>query len=245
MAASAAAAGVPTSAQVPSYTRGHMLLTTHTLVAALVLAAPVPAQAQHGARGRHGNPADLDAYVARLLDPARDAWQKPAAVIEALGLRSGQTACDIGSGPGYFTLRLAEAVGDKGLVYAVDVEPRILGALRDRVATSAARNVVPVLGLPADPLLPPAACDVVLIVDTYHHFPDGPAYLRRLVRSLAPGGRIVNVDYEKRPTPTGPPLDHRVSREEFVAEAAAGGLDVVAQPELLPHQYLVVLKPRR
>ena len=211
---------------------------------AALLGAPVLASGQHGARGAHGNPADLDAYVARLLDPARDMWQKPAEVVAALGLRSGQTVCDVGAGPGYFTLRLADAVGKEGRVYAVDVEARILAALRDRLGEAGTRNVVPVLGLPDDPLLPPVACDLVLIVDTYHHFPDGPAYLRRLARSLRPGGRIVNIDYDKRPTPVGPPLEHRLSRQEFITEATAAGLQVVGEPMLLPHQYFVVLQPK-
>jgi predicted methyltransferase len=213
-----------------------------TLGAAAAWAQHEPA-GHHGAPGRHGNPADIDSYVAHLVDPARDAWQKPAEVVAALGLRRGDTACDVGAGPGYFTLRLAEAVGAGGRVYAVDVEPAILGALRDRVARSTLRNVLPVLALPDDPLLPPAVCDVVLIVDTYHHFPDGPAYLRRLAGSLRPGGRIVNIDYHKRPTPVGPPLDHRIAREDFLAQARAAGLAVTSESDLLPHQYFVTLRP--
>jgi predicted methyltransferase len=216
-------------------------------IVGILLAAPWPVvapQNQQGSRGTHGNPADLDAYVARLIDPARDQWQRPAEVMAALALKRGQTACDIGAGPGYFTLRLAEAVGPEGRVYAVDIETRILAALRDRLAESGTANVVPILGLPGDPFLPPATCDVALIVDTYHHFPDGPAYLRRLARSLKPGGRIVNIDYDKRPTPVGPPLDHRLSRPEFIKEAAAAGLEVVGEPILLPYQYVLILQPK-
>src|SRR5687768_17679950 len=130
--------------------------------------------AQHAQHGRYGNPANLDSYISHLADPGRDAWQKPDEVVRALALRRGQVACDIGAGPGYFTLRLARAVGPSGLVYAVDVEPRILEALRDRLAAAEVRNVVPVLGLGDDPLVPRNACDLVFIADTYHHFPDRP-----------------------------------------------------------------------
>jgi SAM-dependent methyltransferase len=97
--------------------------------------------------------------------------------------------------------------------------------------------------VPSDPLLPAATCDLVLVVNTYHHFPDGPGYLRRLAEALRPGGRVVNVDFEKRPTPVGPPVGHRVSRDAFVVDAAAAGLAVVAEPRLLEHQYVVVLRP--
>jgi predicted methyltransferase len=212
------------------------------LAAALPPAQPPPEG--QPPRGRYGNPTDLESYMARLVDPARDAWQKPAEVVAALGLRAGDTACDIGAGPGYFTLRLAAAVGPSGRVYAVDVEPAILGALRDRLQGAPLRNVVPVLALADDPLLPPATCDLALIVDAYHHFPDGTAYLRRLARALRPGGRIVDIDYHKRPTPIGPPQDHRLAREDFLAQARAAGLELAAESELLlPNQYFVVVKP--
>jgi SAM-dependent methyltransferase len=198
---------------------------------------------QHG--GRHGNPEDLAAYVARLEDPGRDAWQLPAQVVEALSLRPGQTVCDVGAGPGYFSLRLGAAVGPKGIVYAVDVEPPILEALRTRLEQKGVLNVTPVLGLPGDPLLPRGACDLVVIVNTYHHFADGSAYLRRLGEALRPGGRVVNIDFEQRDTPVGPPLEHRVSKEAFVADAKRAGFDLLESPGFLPHQYFVVLKPAR
>lgn len=215
-------------------------------VLALVLAPAAAAQGPpHAAdRDSHGNPDDLDAYAAHLEAPARASWQKPDQVVAALGLRPGQTACDIGAGPGYFSLRLARAVGPQGRVFAVDVEPRLLTILRERLAAGRLRNVTPVLAVFDDPLLPDGACDVVLIVDTYHHFNDGPAYLRGLQRALRPGGRIANIDYQKRATPVGPPLAHRVAREDFLADARSAGLSLAAEPRFLPYQYFLVLKRR-
>src|SRR4051812_10723902 len=179
-----------------------------SLVMMAVLAAPVPAGPRPApspspslapeADGQYGNPSDLDDYIAQLSSPARDAWQKPDQVVSALALARGQTACDIGSGPGYFTLRLARAVGPGGFVYAIDVEARMLQALRERLEKARVRNVAPVLALADDPLLPPGTCDLVLVVDTYHHFPDRAGYLQRLRRSLKPKGRLVNIDYHRR-----------------------------------------------
>jgi ubiquinone/menaquinone biosynthesis C-methylase UbiE len=217
---------------------------TSTTLAVIFALGAASAAAQHGHQGRYGNPADLDAYIKHLADPTRDAWQKPDEVVAALRLRPGQVACDVGAGPGYFTLRLARAVGNAGRVYAVDVEPKILDALRERLAGSGLRNVTPVLALADDPLLPAAACDLVLVVDTYHHFPERVAYLGRLARALRPEGRIVNIDYHKRATPVGPPLDHRLSREVFLGEARSAGLVVAEEPAFLPYQYFVVLRPR-
>jgi predicted methyltransferase len=194
-------------------------------------------KAKHG--GAHGNPTDLGAYTAALLDPKRDEWQKPDEVVKALGLSPGQVVCDVGAGPGYFTLRLAAAVGPSGRVFAVDVEAPLLVALRERLGEL--RQVTPVLAVADDPLLPRGACDLVLVVDTFHHFPDGVAYLWRLATSLKPGGRIVNIDFHRRETPVGPPVARRVAREDFLAAAASAGLALTAEHDFLPHQYFVVL----
>lgn len=199
----------------------------------------------HGHRwGAHGNPQDLDRYVARMLDEERAAWQKPDEVVRALGLRPGDTVGEIGAGPGYFTLRLARAVGPAGRVLAVDVVPEILAVLRQRLQAAGLDNVVPILGEPQDPRLPEAGCDLVLVVDSFHHFPDGTAYLRSLAARLKPGGRIANLDFHRRELPVGPPVEHKVSREEFLAAAEAAGLALVEEMDFLPHQYFLVLRPR-
>ncbi len=193
--------------------------------------------------GTHGNPADLDGYLARLEGEDRMAWQKPDEVVRALGLRPGARACDIGVGPGYFALRLARAVGPAGRVYAIDVEPRMIAILRERLREAGLANVRPILARGGKPALPPRPCDVILIVNTFHHFPDGPATLRALARRLAPGGRIVNVDFHKRELPMGPPLEHKVSREDFLVAAREAGLEVAAEHAFLPYQYFLELSP--
>lgn len=195
-------------------------------------------------RGHYGNPADLKAFIRRQMDPGRARWQKPDAVLRALGLRRGQVVADIGAGPGFFTLRLARAVGPRGRVFAVDPESAVLDVLRERLARSRVRNVTPVLARADDPMLPAGRCDLALVVDSYHHIPDGPAYLRRLAGALTRGGRIVNIDFDRRETPVGPPVEHRVARERFLRDAERAGLDLVAEHRFLPYQYFLVLRPR-
>lgn len=207
-----------------------------------LLSSPEP-HAHHDKRDRHGNPEHLAEYIAKMESPDREEWQRPSEVLGALSLTAGQVACEIGAGPGYFSLRLAQALGEGGAVYAVEVEPRILAVLLARIETNGARNIVPVLGLQGDPLIPRSACDLILIVDSFHHFPDPVAYLRRLALSLRKGGRIVNIDFHKRELPVGPPVDHKVSREEFLEKAKAAGLAVVKEHTFLPYQYFLVLEP--
>ena len=192
-------------------------------------------------RDHHGNPADLKEYIARLDNPARDEWQRPDVVLNALGITRTSVVCDVGAGTGYFALRMAKLAAQ---VYAVDVEPQLLVLLRDRVASAGLQNVTPVLGLPHDPLVPAAACDFVLVVNVFHHVPEKAAYLRRLQAALRPGGRVAIIDFHKRELPVGPPVDHKLSREDCLEQVRAAGLQVVAELDSLPYQYFLILNPK-
>ncbi len=192
-------------------------------------------------RDRHGNPEHFEAYLARLQDPERAVWQKPDELVGALGLSPGDVACDLGTGPGTFALPLAHAVGPGGRVHAIDVEPRMLEVLVRRVREAGVSNVVPHLAGGEGIALPPEPCDVVLLVNVLHHFPDPAEALRRLATALRPGGRIANVDFHDRELPVGPPVDHKLSRDAFLSAAAEAGLAVAKEWTFLPYQYFVAL----
>jgi len=211
-----------------------------TLLAFVALSACSRVGAVNANRDPHG-PADLDAHIRHLEDPARDAYQKPEEVIRALGLDPKAVVADVGCGPGYFTLRLARAV-PQGLVLAVDVEPRQLDRLRQRLHAEGATNVVPVLASVDDPYLPPARFDLILVVDTYHHFEDRREYLAKLGRALEPGGRLVIIDYFKRELPVGPPVEHKIAREEVLKEVEAAGFKLIDEPSFLPYQYFLIFE---
>lgn len=195
-------------------------------------------------RDRHGNPLELSGYLERLEGDERAGWQEPDRVVAALALEPGAVACDVGAGPGYFALRLARAVGPRGAVYAIDVEPRMIRALQERMRAAGIENVHPILARAGRPALPPRLCDLVLVVNTFHHFRSAAAHLRRLAARLAPGGRLVNIDFHRREMPVGPPLDHKVDRSEFLEAAERAGLRPVREHRFLRYQYFVELVPR-
>jgi len=188
-------------------------------------------------RDHHGNPDDLKAYIARLDDPGRDEWQRPDVVLATLGITKESVVCEIGTGTGYFSLRLAKQAA---WVYAIDVETQLLSLLRERAASARVQNLTPVLGLPLDPLIPPTSCDLILTVNTFHHVPEKAAYLRRLQQVLRPGGRLAIVDFHKRELPVGPPVDHKLAREECLEQIRAAGLQVLSEHDILPHQYFLI-----
>jgi len=186
---------------------------------------------------------DLDRFIAAMDNPARVAWQKPDEVVAALRLSPGQAVADIGAGTGYFTFRLARAVGPGGKVYGVDIDERLVGLLRQRAAEAQARQVEAVKTAPDDPGLPAGAVDLVFICNTYHHIGDRVAWLRKLRPALKPGGRVADVDFFKRQLPVGPPVKRKLSRREVKDEFARAGYRFVEEIQILPHQYFLVFAP--
>ena len=183
---------------------------------------------------KHFNPEE---WAQRFDDPARDKWQMPDRVIEALGLKQGQSIGDIGAGTGYFTVRLAKSEVSP-TVYAVDIEPSMVQYLRERAAKEGLNNVIAVQASSDLPNLPEAV-DLVLLVNTYHHIGDRPSYFQRLVKSLKPGGRVAIIDF--RPdAPEGPPKEFRFPVEQFKFEMGKAGYILMAQHDFLPRQEFLI-----
>jgi ubiquinone/menaquinone biosynthesis C-methylase UbiE len=184
---------------------------------------------------------DSKAYIAMLEDPARDAYQKPHEVITALELKPGEVIADIGSGSGYFTLRLAAHVGDSGRVYGVDIDPEMVRYLNRRVRDAALGNVRVLLADPDDPLLPEPV-DRFLIVDTWHHIEDQAKYLALMRKLLKARGQVIMIDFQKRELPLGPPLAMKVAREDLIQQLEANGFQLVKEHTFLPYQYFLVFE---
>ncbi len=172
-------------------------------------------------------------------DPARDAWQMPNRVIEALELKPGQIVADIGAGTGYFAVRLAQSEAAPK-VYAVDIEPEMVTYLRERAAREGLNNLIAVRGGADQPNLPEAV-DLVLIVDTYHHIGNREAYFRKVAKQLKPGGRVAIIDF-KADSPQGPPAEFRFPPEKFQSEMSAAGYKLVAQYDFLPRQLFLIFE---
>ena len=139
---------------------------TRSWLALLATAVVTAASAQAPHTHDHGF-SGAEHWAKVFDDPARDAWQKPHEVIQALQLAPNAAVADIGAGTGYFAVRLAHMT-PKGRVYAVDIEPDMVKYLGERAQKSGLKNLTPVLGAPDDPKLP-AKVDLVLMVDVYHH----------------------------------------------------------------------------
>lgn len=187
---------------------------------------------------------DSKAYIAYLEDPKRDAYQKPHEVIMALGLKEGEVVADIGAGSGYFTFRFALHVGDKGRVYAVDINPDMIVFMNRRIRDLQLKNVVTVLSAPDDPLLTDASVDRFFICDTWHHIANQAQYLTLMKKMLKPGGQIIMIDFHKKDLPVGPPPEMKIARDDLVRQMASNGFKLAKEHTFLPYQYFLVFTVR-
>ncbi len=210
-----------------------------TLLAALAASVPT-ALAQHGAQPMHRHFSDAERWAQVFDDPARDAWQKPDQVIAALALAPQARVADIGSGTGYFAVRLARAVPE-GKVYGADLEPDMVRHLNTRAAKEKLANLASHVAAADDPKLP-APVDLVLVVDTYHHIGVRAQYFAKLRAALRPGGRVAIIDF-KLDSPTGPPPAARIAPAKVEKEMAQAGYRRIAVHDFLPYQYFLVFEP--
>jgi ubiquinone/menaquinone biosynthesis C-methylase UbiE len=200
-----------------------------------VAACPLQALAQERRHSRQFPPAQLG----ELEGPDREAWQKPDAIMDALGIYDGSTVADLGAGGGWFTVRLARRVGPTGRVYAQDIQKPMIESMERRFRREGLRNVMTVLGTPEDPKLP-APVDAVLIVGVYGELGQPVELLKHVRKSLRPAGRVGIVDFRKDGLGPGPPLEERVDEAVVIKDAEQAGLRRIVQPTPLPFQYLLI-----
>ena len=190
----------------------------------------------------------FDARDLGLLEaPDRDDWQKPDLIMDELQIADGAKVADLGTGGGWFSIRLARRVGPNGVVYAEDVQPLMLEATLRRVQKEGLRNVKPVLGTASDPKLP-QGLDAVLIVGSFHEMDDPvrpdalPTFLNNVVRSLKPQGRLGVADFLPGAGGPGPAPDERVDPQTVIRATEAVGLKLQKREVIPPFSFLLVFE---
>jgi predicted methyltransferase len=174
--------------------------------------------------------------------PDRDMEEQPGEVLRALRLRPGDTVADLGAGSGYFTFRMAKAVGERGKVYAVDIQPEMIAAIRSRMVRDRLTNVEPIACTETDPKLPAASVDLVLMVDVYHELAYPYEVMAKVRAALKPGGRIALVEYRKEDPDVFIKEVHKMSEAQIVRELTAVGYTHVETVRTLSQQHLVVFR---
>lgn len=217
--------------QTPRRPLGMLLVSTFSV---LLASMPAIAQSPHTHQHRFSN---AEKWAQVFDDPARDAWQKPHEVIQALKLKPDAVIVDIGSGTGYFAARFAHMV-PQGKVYGIDTEPDMVKYLAARAKREGLNNIVAVQARPGALRLPQPA-DLIILVDVYHHIEDRVAYFHALQEFLQPGGRLAVIDF-RMDSPVGPPRAARIAPEQVKAELQRAGYALTGEYGFLPNQYFLL-----
>ncbi|GAB4521108.1 MAG: class I SAM-dependent methyltransferase [Amphiplicatus sp.] len=171
--------------------------------------------------------ASLDVWLERLEVGSRELYSARTEVVAALEAPAGARVADIGAGTGIYSLLFAQKVGESGVVYAIDIEPRFLKLINQRADDLGANNIVSVLGREDSITLPPGSVDVAFICDTYHYFDEPEAIMKTVFEALRPGGTLYVVDYDlKAGEPAPADKRHvRLGRDGVAAEIEAVGFE--------------------
>lgn len=184
-----------------------------------------------------------DEWAKVFESPERVEWQQPDKVVAAMKLHDGMTVIDIGAGTGFFTRRFAKAIAPTGHAIGLDVEPDMIRYMQDDAQKLELLDYYARMVKPDDPKIVAHSADVIFFCDTLHHIDDRVAYLRNLRAALTPGGRVIDIDFKKAPLPIGPPPEHKLAREEVIAEFSKAGYRLVREHDFLKYQYFLEFVP--
>ena len=186
------------------------------------------------------------AAVAKGLNSAdRDARQRPDELVKSIGVKPGMTVADVGTGVGYMLPHLSAAVGPQGKVLGEDIFDDFLAKARAYSQEKGLTNVAFVKGTEHSVMLPAGQLDVILALDSYHHFNYPQDMLASFKAALKPGGRLAIVEYYKRAGAMGngnSALTHiRLDDSGVIKEVSAAGFALIEEHEQIPKSQYVAL----
>jgi ubiquinone/menaquinone biosynthesis C-methylase UbiE len=181
-----------------------------------------------------------------LMRPSRDREEGTRLMLAQLEarLQPGWSVCDLGCGNGFYTLPMARRVGDKGVVYAVDIQPQMIELLKERLTDEKLPQVKPIVNTAVDTGLPPDSCDLILLVDVYHEFSHPEPMLASIRKALKKTGVVALVEFRAEDDKVPIKPEHKMSKAQIRKEWEANGFQVAEEYDGLPWQHVVYLKRR-
>ena len=192
-------------------------LTASIFTFSLALAAPIRAQSPAAQQPQRPTSTPYSGDLSIFEYPDRDQKLQPGKVMDLLHIAPGRTVADIGAGSGWFTVRAARRVGDKGKVFAEDINPQAIQYIDNRAKKENLGNIHTVLGTPDDARLPGHEIDAVLLLKVYHEIAKPVPFMQALRGSLAPHARVGIIDRN------GNGADHGLNRDIVEREMVEAG----------------------
>ena len=218
--------------------------------------APRPAEAGYATRTAHDRDGIgkfyFDREIAQVMGhqaagwlerPTRQEEERTDLLLQALDLKPGMVVADIGAGSGYFSWRMAQKVGERGKIYAEDIQQEMLDLLAAQMKKHGVATIVePLLGTVQDPKLPPNSTDLILLVDVYHELDFPFEMTRNMINGLKPGGQLVLVEYRGEDANVPIKRLHKMTTEQVKKEMAVHPLKFDQALEILPQQHILIFR---
>jgi SAM-dependent methyltransferase len=169
--------------------------------------------------------------------------QPPEKIMDAMGLKEGMVIGDIGAGTGRFAVWFADRVGEKGKVYANDIDKDALKHLLERCEDHNFKNVVTVRGKVKDPCLPKGALDIAFMVNVYHHLDDPVTLVRNIIPSLKPGGILAIVEHDTEKS--GFPKSDSTPKADMLEQMNKAGFKVIRIEDFLENDFIYICQPKK
>ena len=179
------------------------------------------------------------------MSDKRKKWHDPEMVLKNANVKEGMILADLGSGPGFFTIPMAKLTGEKGIVYAVDNNESMLNSLKENIAKSGVdQRIVKIEKSDASQTeIPKESVDIVLIANFLNGVEDRKAFFQEVRRISKTTASIIDVDWKKIQTESGPPLNKRLSEEEAKQVLSDNGFIITKQVDLGQTHYELICKP--
>ena len=175
-----------------------------------------------------------------LIRESREREEGCSTMLDNLGVKPGMTVCDMGCGNGFYALKLAKLVGEKGRVLGVDIQPEMLTLLKLRAKEAEMlERIQPVLGSVVDPRLPKGKVDLILCADVYHEFSHPERMLKQMRESLSEKGLIVLLEFRAEDPDVPIKRLHKMSKAQVLKEMNANGLKLAKEYDGLPWQHMM------
>jgi ubiquinone/menaquinone biosynthesis C-methylase UbiE len=174
----------------------------------------------------------------------RKKWQNPGNILPSIGLKRGSTFIDIGCGEGFFTIPAARIVGKSGVAYGLDVDQESIQTLKEKAKHEELDNLVLVVGDAERTMLCESCADIVFFANVLHDFNDPLKVLRNSKKMLKQKGLLADLDWKKKATEYGPPVNIRFNEEQAKELIEKGGFRIEATKEAGPFHYIITAKHR-